>query len=138
MSVVRVFKGRAASVLALLSLSFILAPLLPAGTWELLLEDGAGARIDPVVTVGDPARVVYRQEEPFEDAIAFQLFFRDEYGGWKLVSLVIEKPEAPALEVGSDLHTEDLSPGEYRIVLFRNDEEISKLLFSVSPPPAEE
>ena len=40
----------------------------------------------------------------------------------------------PALEVASDLHAEDLAPGSYLVVLIRNDEELSKLFFTIAPP----
>ncbi len=107
-------------------------------SWEFFLADAAGNRLGTSLSAGRPARAVYRRYEPFQDQIAFQFFFRNEIGvwggDWEVLSLVIEKPETPALEVASDLHAEDLAPGSYLVVLIRNDEELSKLFFTIAPP----
>ncbi len=129
-------KGRAAPVAALLSLFILLSACSRERTWEFYLEDASGNKVNLFLSSGQSARAVYRQDVLFQDAIAFQFFFRDEAGGWKLISLVLEKPKNPAPEVVCDLHAQELPPGSYRVVLFRNDEELSELVFSIVPPLA--
>jgi len=128
-------KGRAEPILALLSLFlFSGACRKPPAAWEFFLADTAGNRLGNDLAVGQAARALYRPEEPTADQVSFQFFFRSEAENWEPISLVVEKPEAPAPEVACDLHTAELPPGSYLVLLVRNDEELSKLAFSIAPP----
>jgi len=127
---------RAVSLAVLLSFLFVFQACTKEVSWEFYLADPAGNRLDSPLTHGQKAKIVYRQGRPFRDQIAFQFYFQDEAERWRLISAIVEKPETPAPEVCSDLHVEDLSPGRYRVVVSRNDEELSELVFTVSPSPA--
>ncbi len=130
----RALRGRAAPVLALLSLFYLFSACSREADWEFYLEDTAGGRIGLPLAAGAKGQAVYLEDAPFDHQIGFQLFFRDEPGGWKLISLTIEKPDPPAPEAVCDLHAEDLPPGEYRVVLFRNDAELAEQFFAIAPP----
>lgn len=128
-------KRRAAPVTVLLSFFLFAGACLRApDAWEFFLADAAGNRLGTSLSAGQTARAVYRPEEPTLDQIGFQLIFQDEKGNWEVLSLVVEKPETPAPEVAFDLHAEELPPGNYLLVLIRNDEELSKLLFTIAQP----
>lgn len=130
----RALGGRAAPVLALLSLFYLFSACSREADWEFYLEDADGGRSSLPLAAGAKARAVYLEDAPFDHQIGFQLFFRDELGGWKLISLTIEKPDPPAPKAVCDLYAEDLPPGDYRVVLFRNDAELSEQLFAIAPP----
>ncbi len=130
----RAAKGRAAPVLALLSLFLFAGGCRKPDVWEFFLADGAGKRLGATLPAGQAARAVYRPKEPTVDQIGFQLSFRDEQGNWELMSLIVEKPETPAPFVACDLHTEELPPGSYLVLLLRNDKELSTLIFTIAPP----
>lgn len=126
-------QGRAAPWLALLSLLLLAGGCRKPDRWEFYLADAAENRLGTALAAGQKARAVYRPDEPTTDQIGFQLFFRNEAGDWRVISLVIEKPETPAPFVATDLHAEELPPNSYLVTLIRNDQELSKLAFTIAP-----
>ncbi len=124
-----------APLLAALLLCFILPSCSrPDNGWEILFVDGEGNDLGVGFPHAGEAMAVFRARSPFTDQIALRFFYFTDNYDWMLISLAIDKPETPVLEVAKELYVEELPPGTYKIEALRNDVRLGEKIFVVTPP----
>lgn len=97
------------------------------------VADAAGNPVSSPVRAGSELFAVWRMPQDTPDKIAFQFFFKDAAGEWKLIFLNIQKPDRPARVFRENLAAKDLPPGSYKIVFIRNDEPVAETVFEILP-----
>ena len=97
------------------------------------LTDPAGNLVTSPVRVNSELFAAYRSPGETADKIAFQFYFKDSAGEWKLIFLNIQKPDRPARLFREPLAAKDLPPGSYKIVFSRNDMPIGETVFEILP-----
>ncbi|OGH57960.1 MAG: hypothetical protein A3G34_05790 [Candidatus Lindowbacteria bacterium RIFCSPLOWO2_12_FULL_62_27] len=95
------------------------------------LADRAGNPVSSPVRARGELYAAYKTPRGTTDKIAFELYFKDEAGGWKLIFLNIQQSDTPAALVREPLVVEDLPPGAYKIVFIRNDKPIGETVFEL-------
>lgn len=95
------------------------------------VEDPSGNRVGSPVRAGLELFAACRLPRDTSDKIAFQFFFKDEAGEWKLIFLNIQKPDRPARVFRENLAAKDLPPGSYKIVFIRNDTPVGETVFKI-------
>ena len=124
--------GRRKLFICVLAAFFVWACAAEQEPWFGLVGPAGTPVSSPVRPVGE-LYAAWKSPRGTTDKIAFEFYFKDSVGGWKLIFLNIQKPEKRELLVREPLVVKDLPPGSYKIMFIRNDQPAGETVFELLP-----